>query len=522
MAPGHTLYCSSSSLPLTFLLAAAAAAVFLLLQRYIFRRPETPRGHVPRLPPSPPRLPIIGHLHLIGFLPHINLRDLAAKHAAGDYMLLHLGAMPTLVVSSPRAAEAVLRTHDHAFASRPPYSVTDALFSGTPDIAMAVYGEQWRQSRKLLTAHMLTVKKVSSYRHGREDEVRNAIAKLRRSAASDAVVDMSELLYSFTTGIMYRAVAGEPSDDGRNMRIRELLDATVNLVGGFYPESFFPWLGVLRRVTCARAEKVKRRWDELFDAVIDDAGKPSAARRHDPEGFVRILLSLQHEHGLPREHIKGMLINVFFGGTDTSYMVLEFMMAELMSNPQAMNKLQVELRSGIPGKREAKEVVTEDDLSDMIYLRAVIKETLRLHPPAPLLEPHLSMEKLEIDGYIIPANISVIVNAWAIGRDETVWGKDAEEFKPERFIDSKVSFKGNDFELLPFSAGRRICPGVNFAVASLEIMLANLMYHFDWELPVGIESSGIDMTEVFSSTLHRKEKLLLVPKIRGNNPIVGQ
>uniref|UniRef100_J3MPM9 Cytochrome P450 n=2 Tax=Oryza brachyantha TaxID=4533 RepID=J3MPM9_ORYBR len=385
---------------------------------------------------------------------------------------------------------------------------------------MAVYGEQWRQARKLLTTHMLTVKKVQAYRPGREEEVRTAMARLRWAAtANDTVVDMSDLLYSFTTGLMYRAVSGE-SDDGRNRHIRELLDATVKLVGGFYPESFFPWLGhvgAVRRATYARAEKVKRRWNELFDAMIDDAGKPTPAKQRQPEGFIRQLLSHQRDHGLPREHIKGMLINVFFGGTDTSYMVLEFMVAELIRNPNAMHKLQAELRSRVPGKRE---VVTEDDLTDMTYLRAVIKETLRLHPPAPLLEPHLSMDRLQIDGYTIPANISVIVNAWAIGRDETVW-EDAEEFKPERFIGSEVTFKGNDFELLPFSAGRRICPGVNFSMATLEIMVANLMYHFDWKLPEGMEANGIDMTEVFSSTLHRKEKLLLVPKHVLINNIIG-
>ncbi|KAF0899601.1 hypothetical protein E2562_020793 [Oryza meyeriana var. granulata] len=309
MAPGHALWWWWSSSPSPFLLAAAVVfPLILLLQRHYLRR-ATPR-HGPCLPPSPPRLPIIGHLHLVGFLPHVNLRNLAVKYGARDYMLIHFGSMPTLVVSSPRAAEAVLRTHDHALASRPPYPVTDALFAGTPDIAMAVYGEQWRQARKLLTTHMLTVKKVQSYRPGREEEVRTAMAKLRRAAAASDTVDMSDLLYSFTTGLMYRAVSGE-SDDGRNRRIRELLDATVKLVGGFYPESFFPWLGhvgAVRRATCARAEKVKQRWNELFDAVIDDAGKPRPAKQQEPEGFIRVLLSHQHEHGLPREHIKGMLI----------------------------------------------------------------------------------------------------------------------------------------------------------------------------------------------------------------------
>jgi cytochrome P450 len=110
----------------------------------------------------------------------------------------------------------------------------------------------------------------------------------------------------------------------------------------------------------------------------------------------------------------------------------------------------------------------------------------------------------------MPAGSRVVVNAWALGRDPRLWEK-ADEFIPERFVHCGVDFNGRDFKSVPFGAGRRICPGVNFGVATVEIMLANLVYCFDWDLPAGMAKEDIDMTEVIGLTVRRKEKLLLSP-----------
>ena len=204
---------------------------------------------------------------------------------------------------------------------------------------------------------------------------------------------------------------------------------------------------------------------------------------------------------------------MFAAGTDTSSLVVELAMAELMRNPQQMAKLQEEVRKHTP---EGQEMVEEEDLPRMPYLRAVVKETLRLHPPAPLLVPHLSMADCVIDGYHVRSGTRVIINAWALGRDPASW-ETPEEFMPERFVDygsaAGLDFKGNHFQFLPFGAGRRICPGLNFGMATVEIMLANLMYCFDWQLPMG--DKDVDMTEVFGVTVHLKENLMIVPKLPG-------
>jgi cytochrome P450 len=218
---------------------------------------------------------------------------------------------------------------------------------------------------------------------------------------------------------------------------------------------------------------------------------------------------------MTNKHIIHTTQDMFGAGTDTSSLVLELAMAELMRNPRLMTKLQGEVRRHTA---EGQETVEEENLASMAYLRAVVKETLRLHPPAPLLLHHLSMADSVVDGCKIRSGTRVIVNAWAISRDPDSW-EEPEEFMPERFMDggsaAAIDFKGNDFEFVPFGAGRRICPGLNFGVATVEIMLANLVYCFDWQLPDGVEAKDVDLTEVFGLTVHPKEKLMLFPKPRG-------
>jgi cytochrome P450 len=210
---------------------------------------------------------------------------------------------------------------------------------------------------------------------------------------------------------------------------------------------------------------------------------------------------------------------VFEAGTDTSFIVLEYAMVRLMQNPHLMTKLQAEVRSTIRSKGKADTVVTEDDLAGLAYLKAVIKEMLRLHMPAPLLVPHLSMADCIINGYAVPSGTRAIVNTWALARDPSGW-KSPEEFMPERFMEggsaAAMDYKGNEFLYLPFGSGRRICPGINFASVTIEIMLANLMYHFDWKLPPKSVERGISMDESFGVTVHRTEKLLLVPLVLKN------
>ncbi|CAN6234724.1 unnamed protein product [Urochloa humidicola] len=512
----------------SLLLLLPLLLLFVLLRSFSISGPWRGRGRK-RLPPSPPALPLIGHVHLIGALPHVSLRSLAVRHGGcEDLMTIRLGAVPTVVASSARAAQAVLRTHDQSFASRVRSVCGDVLSYGPSDIVFAPYGERWRLAKKLATTHLLSAKKVQSYRAAREEEVALVIDKIHGAAATPTVVDMSALLSKFTNDMVCRAVAGRSFRvEGRDRVFRELIDEGLALLSGFNLENFYPGLaraagGMLVRSARRNAERQRDGWDRLLDKVIDEhrseRERALAAQNEDGGGrdqesdFISVLLSVQDEYGLTRDSIKAILVNMFAAGTDTVYLVLEFAMAELMLHQEAMAKLQQEVRSSIP---KGQNTINENDLIRMTYLKAVVKETLRLHPPSPLLVPHSCLEDCDVESFHVPAGTTVLINVWAIGRDPKVWDA-AEDFMPERFIKNGeikgVDFRGMDFQLLPFGAGRRMCPGMNFGLASIEIMLANLVYHFDWELPEGVDK--IDMTEAFGLTVGRKEKLLLIP-VRG-------
>ena len=197
---------------------------------------------------------------------------------------------------------------------------------------------------------------------------------------------------------------------------------------------------------------------------------------------------------------------MFSAGSETSATAVDWAMAEMIKNPRVMRKAQEEVRQVF--KRKGS--VCETGIGEMTYLKCVVKETLRLHPSVAMLVPRESQDKCKISDYEIPAKTRVIVNAWAIGRDPKYWS-DPESFIPERFLDSSIDFKGNDFEYIPFGAGRRICPGMSFGLINTEFPLATMLYHFDWKLPNGKVSEDLDMTELFGLTVRRKNDLLMIP-----------
>lgn len=200
---------------------------------------------------------------------------------------------------------------------------------------------------------------------------------------------------------------------------------------------------------------------------------------------------------------------MFAAGTDTTSSALVWTMAELIRNPTSMKVLQNEVRR-VGG---SKEEIDETDLEEMPYLKAVIKEGLRLHPPVPLLVPRESTQDTKLLGYDIAAHTRVMVNVWAIARDPSVW-KNPDEFCPERFLDSSIDFKGFHFDFIPFGAGRRGCPGIAFAMSVDELALAKLVHKFEFALPDGERVEDLDMSEANGMTVHKKLPLLLVPTSR--------
>jgi cytochrome P450 len=228
--------------------------------------------------------------------------------------------VPTLVVSSPRAAEAVLRTHDHVLSSRPWSPVADILFYGARSVGFAPYGDEWRLSRKVVAARMLSARKVESFRRGRLDEVRVVLAKVREAAAASAAdgtgtgtaVDVSELVSAYANDVVCRAVLGESHRaGGLNRLLMALVNMNVALLGGFNLEDYFPRLTrmeLLRRLICAQAKRVHRRWDQLFDDLIHEHQQAQQQDESTTEDLIHVLLAAEEEYGLTRDNVKALLM----------------------------------------------------------------------------------------------------------------------------------------------------------------------------------------------------------------------
>ncbi|KAM3296014.1 hypothetical protein ACQJBY_038376 [Aegilops geniculata] len=493
-------------------------SLVILLVNLVVKIHPTPPAPGKRLPPGPRQLPLVGSLHHVllsrySDLPHRALRELAGRH--GPVMLLRFGAVPTLVVSSAEAAREVLKTHDAAFASRH-LTPTLAVFSrGGHDILFSPYGDLWRQLRRVCVLELLSARRVQSFRHIREDEA----ARLLRSVSDEcarsgdaglgAVVEIGEGMSRMINDVVVHSAVGSRCPR-RDEFLREI-DESVKLTAGFNLADLFPSSALARWLSRGLRETERCNChvrDILNDIIRDRVGGADGSDSEDV--LLGVLLRVQRDGGgqcnLTTEIITTVILEIFAAGSETSSTTLEWAMSELVRNPRVLRKAQAEVREACKSQRTP----TEGDMGRLIYLRLVIRETLRLHAPVPFLLPRQCRERCEVMGYDVPEGTKVLVNAWALGRDGAYW-EDAEQFKPERFEaeSAAMDFKGGDFEFIPFGAGRRMCPGMALGLANMELVLAGLLYHFDWEIPGGGRPEELDMSEACGMTVRRKSKLAL-------------
>ncbi|KAL8041873.1 hypothetical protein ABFX02_09G012700 [Erythranthe guttata] len=465
-----------------------------------------------KLPPSPPKLPVLGNLHQLSTLAHRSFQSLGTKH--GPVMLIHFGNTPAVIVQSANAAKEIMKTNDLIFADKPHTRTTRRLFYDLKDISVAPYGEYWRKLKSICVLQLLNSKRVQSFGFIREEETALLMEKINESSKNLELVNLSELFVSITNDVICRAVFGRKYSEGEGgKRFLMLLRKVLELMGSMSIGEFIPWLSWINYVNGfdREVDRVAREVDGFLEMVIQEHMSNEGveiSRDESRENFVDILMNLYKDDksdvSVDRDGIKAIILDIIAGGTDTTSATLEWTMSELLRHPIALKTLQNEVREITRGKN----VITENDLSKMHYLKAVVKETLRLHPPIPFLA-RVAREDVKLMGYDISIGTMIITNTWAIGRDSESWNE-PEKFMPERFLTSSVDFKGLDFELIPFGAGRRGCPGVTFAMAGIELMLANVVQKFEWELPKGTTCEGLDMTEQAGVTTHRKNPLLAV------------
>ncbi|KAG6468112.1 cytochrome P450 71A1-like [Zingiber officinale] len=466
-----------------------------------------------KLPPGPAKLPIIGNLHQIrGNLLHQSLWEFSKQY--GPLMHLKLGQVSAIVVSSATLARDVLKTFDLACCSRPHNVSTSQLSYGSSDIAFMPYGERWSQLRKLCTVEFFSARKINSFTSVREDEIVRMAKHISSRISGSLTVNVSELALYFSCNTTCRMAFGRDIA-GDDFNVYDVLREAQEMLASFFMADYFPLLGWVDVATGkkSRLRKSFLKLDGIYQKFIDrhlDA-KTSRSESEENEDLLDVLLRLRKDGQLTEENLKGILMNIFIGGTDTSSSVVEWAMAELIRQPELMKRAQEEVRSCV-GRSKGK--VEECDLHQLQYLKRIVKETMRLHSPVPMLIHQETMHPVTLsDGCQIPPKTMIYVNAWAIGRDPDAWER-PEVFDPDRFVNMVSpgvnSFAHYDFKLIPFGEGRRICPGKNLGMLMAEVALANLLYSFDWQLPPGMSEEDVNMEEALGLTVRRKHALCLV------------
>lgn len=451
-------------------------------------------------PPSPLALPVIGHLYLIKNALHHSLASLSAKY--GPVLLLRFGCRSILVVSSPSAVEECFTKNDIAFANRPRTMAGDQLTYNYTAFVWAPYGQLWRLQRRFATIELFSAASLHRSSAIREGEALALVrALLRLSETTGRVsVDLKSLAATLTFNSMTRLVAGKRCVDEKDVGTAKGNETVKGLRGIFFASlsvmntcDFFP---VLRFLGYKGMEKklvlFHKKRDEFLSGMLEEfrrkKTKLSDSDDGDDKSMVQTLLSLQESEPefYTDDLIKSTILMMFVAGTETSSSTIECAMSELLANPEAMRKLRSEIDNVVVvGPDQQRRLVKESDLPMLPYLRGVVNETLRLHPPAPLLLPHCSSEDCVIGGYDVPRNTVLMVNAWGLHRDPALWDE-PEKFSPERFGATEEAEPGSSgWKFLPFGMGRRACPGNNMGLRMVSLALAALVQCFDWEIDEG-------------------------------------
>ncbi|XP_022717026.1 geraniol 8-hydroxylase-like isoform X1 [Durio zibethinus] len=463
------------------------------------------------LPPGPMNLPIIGSLHRLGSHPNQSLFELAKIY--GPLMTLRLGCVTTIVASSAETAKQVLQIHDQNFSDRTVPDVVASQPNPESTLAWALGDSRWRNRRRICNTQLFTVQRLNSLQHLRHEKVQQLIEHIKKQRVSGSQVNIGQVVFATALNLISTTIFSidivdpefNTAQEFKNLVWRIMEDSAKPNLSDYFPMiKRFDLQGIRKHIRPSYT-----RLHEIFDEMIDKRMEAKASNSMTRSGdLLDVLLDQCEENGsdFSRQNIKPLILDLFIAGSDTSAITTEWAMAELLKRPEVLQKTRRELAEAIGNERSVK----ESDMDRLPYLQAVVKETMRLHPAAPLLLPYKAKNHVEIYRYIIPKDTQVLVNAWAIGRDPKYWN-DPFSFCPERFLDSSLDYRGRDFEYIPFGAGRRICPGLPLAVRMMHLMLASMVHSFDWKLPQGINPEDLDMQEQFGMTLKKATPLCAIP-----------
>ncbi|CAA7050737.1 unnamed protein product [Microthlaspi erraticum] len=467
-----------------------------------------------KLPPGPQKLPVVGNIFQVGYNPHRSLTALSKTY--GPIMSLKLGSLTTIVISSPEAAKEALKTQDHLLSARTFNDPVRVFDHHEFSFAWGPPSARWRFLRKVATTHLLSTQRLKSMESLRKKKVEELLSFINKCSERGEAVDMARAFFVTALNIISNALFSTDLAIHDTKSPHELFHNTVirlmNVTGKPNAGDYFPFLRFLdlqgtRKEATVCTEILFKVFQELIDARMAKRSTQTYRKEISSFDFLDTLLDLTQENKaeLSINIIKHFVQDLFTAGTDTNSTTMEWAMSELIRNPEKMVKAQSEIRQVI-GQNG---VVQESDIPKLPYLQAIVKETLRLHPAAPLI-PRRAESDAHIFGFLVPKNASVLVNVWGMGRDSSVW-ENPTRFEPERFLLREIDVKGKDFELIPFGSGRRMCPGSPMALRTMFLVLASLLYSFDWKLQNGVFPENMDMSDAFGVTLRKAKPLRAVP-----------
>ncbi|XP_024014080.1 cytochrome P450 81D11 [Eutrema salsugineum] len=456
----------------TYFLILSLAIFFFISLKLLFDKPHNKFN----LPPSPARpLPLIGHLHLLKQPLHRTFLSFSQSLDSAPIFSLRLGNRLAVVVSSYSIAEECFTKNDIVLANRPDSIVGKYIEYNFTTVTSAPYGDHWRNLRRLSTLEIFSSHKLNGFLSVRKDEIRHLLLRLSKNSQHGfAKVEMRSLFMDLTINNILRMMAGKrfygdgTEQDDNALRVRQLIDEVVSYAGAGNATDYIP---ILRWITSfeKRVKNLAGRVDEFLQSLVDE----KRADKEKGDTMMDHLLSLQEIQ--PNYYtditLKGIIVVMILAGTETLTGTLEWAMLNLLNHPEVLRKTRTEIDTKIGFDR----FIDEQDIKNLPYLQGIVLETLRLHPVAPTLVPHMTSDDCILAGYDVPCRSMLLVNVWAMHRDPSLW-EDPEMFKPERFENEKENQK-----VLSFGIGRRSCPGVGLTHRLVSLALGSMVQCFDWE-----------------------------------------
>ncbi|KAM7464286.1 hypothetical protein LguiA_032407 [Lonicera macranthoides] len=508
----------SSINPLTIFVSA----IFLLLLLLTLLRPHSANSK--KRPPGPPGWPVFGNMFELGDLPHQTMYKLRSKY--GPVIWLRLGSVNTMVVQSAAAAAELFKRHDVPFADRKVPDALTAFDFHAGSLGMNTYGGHWRVLRRLCSVEFLVNKRMNETTELRRRILDNMVSWIEEESTASRLkggsgeVQLSQFLFLMAFNLVGNLMLSRDLMDAKNPEGREFFESmnkVLELAGTPNIADFLPilkWFDPLK-IKRTMIKDMSRTMKISTKFVQERLKKREMGQENNSKkDFLDTLLEYRGDgkdgpDSITEKNVNIVILEMFFAGSETTSISIEWGFTELLRNPSVLSKVREEIDRVVGRDRK----VEESDMDYLPYLQAVVKETLRLHPALPLLLPRNTMEDTNYMGYLIPKDTQVFVNAWAIGRDPDSW-EDPLTFKPERFLNSSIEYKGQHFELIPFGSGRRICIGFPLAHRVVHLTLATLAQSFDWEFPSGMSPKSLDMEERLGLTLRKKNPVKIIPKRR--------